>query len=78
MKIWMNVIVTNYGMRDRKFATVYVDVNDGEIKDKYTVSFQDGMKILARMSKKLGKLPKFTTNAYDPKICYHELFGRVQ
>ncbi len=78
MKILMDVIVTNYGMRDRKFATVYVDVNDGEIKDKYTVSFQDGMRILARMSKKLGKLPEFFTNTYDPQICYHELFGRVQ
>lgn len=75
MKIYMDVTITNYGMDYSREAYVFIDVDDGKITNSYKVDYTDGLRILARMAKNLGRVPTFEINHFDTSISYRKLSG---
>ena len=52
----------------------YIDNKLG-IKTGKDISYEQGMKILRKLEKRLGKVATMTINSFDPSISYKEIYG---
>ena len=75
MKTFMSVTLTNFGMNSElNEGRIYLHLPSGA-KLAHKVSYEDGLKAMAQLSKQLNQVPIFTINYYNPAISYRELYG---
>lgn len=76
MNTYMSVTLSNFGMNSNlNHAYIYISVDSCQLEVCHKVSWKDGVKELAKLAKKLNKVPKFSSNYWNPDICYRELSG---
>ena len=75
MKKYMSVIVTI--CRGSRVQGGWLYYSDDELKLEIAteISYEDGMKQLRQLEKRLGKTAKLRINELDPNIAYKELNG---
>ena len=76
MNTYVSISITNYGM-DSKLngGTIYISVENCKLEMCHRVSFEEALKEMAKLAKKLGKAPTFSANWFNPEISYRELRG---
>lgn len=77
METYMAVRVTSYGVGDSlNYGYVYISI--GTMTVSHRVSYEDGVKALAQLAKRLGKAPQLVSNYYNPAIYSRELRGWIE
>ena len=77
MKKYVSIEIVNCGMGSSvRFASVYV--REEEKESTYTqVSYEEGLRELAKLARLLHKAPQLNANWHDPAISYRLLQGFV-
>lgn len=76
MNTYMSVMITNYGMDSNlNHGHIYIYVENSQLEVAHNVDFKTACHEMAKLAKKLGKAPTFTTNWFNPEISYRELRG---
>lgn len=77
MKKYVCVEIVNYGMDNpMNYASVYAR-EEGKQSTYTRVSYEEGVRKLAKLAHLLHKAPKQTINWYNPAISYRSLQGFV-
>lgn len=75
MKKYMSVQVTISKDSCLHGARIYYSDEELGLELCHTVGYEQGMKELRRLEKRLGRVAKLVINRYNPKIAYKELYG---
>jgi hypothetical protein len=76
MNTYVSINITNYGMDSKlNSGIIYISVENCKLEMCHRVSFEEAIKEMAKLAKKLGKAPTFSTNWFNPEISYRELRG---
>ena len=73
---YMSISVTiSQKYPDMNRAHFYFSDDKAGIEIEHTVTYEDGMKELRQLEKKLNRAAQLTINRYNTDICYKELSG---
>lgn len=76
MNTYVSITITNYGMDSKlNYGIIYIAVENCKLEMCHQVSFEEAVKEMAKLAKKLGKAPTFSANWFNPEISYRELRG---
>jgi len=75
MKKYMSVTVTICEGSSIHGAQLYYSDDELELEIATTISYEEGMKQLRQLEKRLSKPAQMTINRFDRKIAYKELHG---
>ena len=75
MKKYMSILVTISKGSCIHGARVYYSDEELGLELVHTVSYEQGMKELRELEKRLGKVATMTINQFNPTIAYKELYG---
>ena len=76
MNTYVSISITNYGM-DSKLndGIIYIAVENCKLEMCHRVSYEEALKEMAKLAKKLNKAPAMSINWFNPEISYRELRG---
>ena len=77
MKKYMSVIVTICEGSSIHGAHLYYSDDELGLEIATTISYEDGMKQLRQLEKRLGKPAQMKINQFDRGIAYKELYGFI-
>lgn len=76
MNTYMAITITNYGMKSSlSYGHIYFYSEKDKLETCKQVSMIEALKEMAKLAKKLNKVPTFTINQFNPVISYRELRG---
>ena len=77
MKRYMAVTVTICENSSIQGARLYYSDDELGLEIATTISYEDGMKQLRQLEKRLGKPAQMKINQFDRDIAYKELYGFI-
>lgn len=77
MKKYMSVTVTICEGSSIHGARLYYSDDELGLEIATTIPYEDGMKQLRQLEKRLGKPARMTINQFDREIAYKELYGFI-
>lgn len=77
MKKYMSVTVTICEDSSIHGARLYYSDEEAGLEIATTISYEEGMKQLRQLEKRLGRTAKMTINQFDRAIAYKELYGFI-
>lgn len=77
MKKYMAVTVTIYEGSSTNRAHLYYSDDELGLEISTTIPYEDGMKQLRQLEKRLNKAAKLVVNQFDRSIAYKELYGFI-
>lgn len=77
MKKYMDVMVTCCPGSSLHAARVYYSDEEAELELFFQLSYEDGMKELRKLEKRLGRMATIVVNQFDRNIAYKELYGYI-
>ena len=77
MKRYMSILITTFSNPSDNNARLYYADDELGLEISTTISYEDGMKQLRKLEKRLGKPAQMKINEFDRDIAYKELYGFI-
>ena len=77
MKRYMSVRITISEGSCLHGASIYYTDDELGLELSYTTDYEQGMKELRKLEKRLGKVAHLVINRFNPTIAYKELYGYI-
>ena len=74
MNTYMSVSITDFGNGHRE-GYIFISIDSCKLEVAHRLSYEEALKEMAKLAKRLNKAPDMNINWYNPSIFYRELAG---